>query len=217
MRLTQLTTIAAVAGVIAAPLSMSSPAALASTDATSSAYAIAARGAAAIPATPAVFSAAEQATRKSLVEVPANPLVKASVLSASAKAGHARASVADLKAAQLGLAAHLITAKCENGVGASNLVKVVLNGHVLKAGARPNSAVSVPLDKLGTVSVVLNKQVRDASGRLTVTALELNAPLGPGKVETISIASATCGQADEAPRTPAPMPTPVPGDLPVTG
>lgn len=214
MRLTQLTTIAAVAGVIAAPLAMTPQTAFASTDATGSAYAIAASGVAAIPATPAVSSSARQATQTSAVKVPANPLVQASVLNASAKAGHARAVVADLKVAKLGLAAHLITAKCENGAGTSNLVKVVLNGHVLKAGAQPNSTVTVPLDKLGTASVVLNKQVRDASGRLTVTALELSAPLGPGKVEKISIASATCGQAAG---TPAPMPTPVPGDLPVTG
>ncbi|MCW2900187.1 MAG: hypothetical protein JWO67_2452 [Streptosporangiaceae bacterium] len=216
MRLTHLPKIAAIAGVIAAPLAMSGPAANAATGAPSSAYGIAATGVLPIPQTPAVSSSAQQPTRKSLLELPANPVVKASILSASASAGHARASVVDLKVAQLGLSAHLITAKCVNGAGTSNLVKVVLNGHVLKVAAAPNSAVKLPLTKLGgTASVVINKQVRDSSGRLTVTALEVSAPLGPGKFEKISIASAACAGYEATP--PAPAPTPVPGDLPVTG
>jgi hypothetical protein len=233
MRLTQLTKAVAIASVIAAPLAVAAPAASAGTEA-SSAFGISATGAVPIPPVPAVSSSASQPTRKSLLEVPANPLLQASVLATAASAGHARASVTDLKVAKIGLAAHLITSKCENGSGSSTLIKVVLNGRVLKAGAQPNTTATVGLGTLGSASVVINKQVRDADGRLTVTALELSVPLGPGKFETISISSATCGRSAEAPTQPglpsqtpapspstppgaAPVPTPVTGDLPVTG
>jgi hypothetical protein len=217
MRLTQLTKITTVAGVLAAPLAVAGPASSATTGAPDSAYGIAATGLVPIAPLPSATSAS-QPNHKSLLELPANPLVQAKVLSAAATPGKARASVADLRVAQIALSAHLITAKCVNGKGNSLLTKVVLNGQVLKTGAAPNSAVTVGLDKLGSASVIVNKQVRDSYGRLTVTAVELSVPLGPGKVTTISIASATCG-AMTAPTPPgaAPVPTPVTGNLPVTG
>jgi hypothetical protein len=85
--------------------------------------------------------------------------------------------------------------------------------------------------------VVLNKQVRNSDGGLTVTAIELSLTLPQAKAETISIASVTCGHAPSGDPTPpgqpgttptpspttstppgeAPVPTPVPSDLPVTG
>jgi hypothetical protein len=215
MRLTQLTKVAAVAGVIAAPLTVAVPATYAGTGAASSAFAIGAGGVVSIPQTPAVASSAQPA-RESVAELPANPLLNASILTATASAGRARASAADLNSAKIGLSAHLITARCENGIGSSNLAKAVLNGHALRAGAAPNTALTVGLDTLGAASVVLNKQVRDAGGRLTVTALELSVALAPGRTQTISIASATCGPISK-PGDEAPVPTPVPGDLPVTG
>ncbi|GAA2087873.1 choice-of-anchor P family protein [Actinomadura alba] len=215
MRLTQLTKVAAVSAVIAAPLAVGTPAAHASTGAASSAYGIAASGLVSLPPTPAVASSGQPA-RASIVDLPANPLLKASVLSTTAAPGRARASVADLRSGKLGLSAHLITARCENGVGTSALAKVVLGGRPLKADAAPNTALTVGLDGIGGASVILNKQVRDSSGRLTVTALELSVGLAPGKSQTISIASATCGPVS-TPEGEAPVPTPVPGDLPVTG
>ncbi|MBC6457260.1 choice-of-anchor P family protein [Actinomadura sp. HBU206391] len=215
MRLTQLTKAAAVAGALVAPLAVAAPATHASTGAASSAYGIAASGLVSLPPVSAVASFGRPA-RDSVAELPANPLLRASVLSAAAAPGHARASVADLRSRKLGLSAHLITARCENGVGSSNLVKVVLGGRPLDATASPNTALNVGLDSLGAASVVLNKQGRDVHGRLTVTAVEVTVALAPGRTQTISIASATCGPVS-GPAEAAPVPTPVPGDLPVTG
>jgi hypothetical protein len=92
---------------------------------------------------------------------PPNPLASAGVLNVSAWAGHGRASVADVKLAKAGLSASAITAKCENNNGVSQLTRAVLAGHKLAVDARPNSTITVPVQGLGSVSVVPNKQVRN--------------------------------------------------------
>jgi hypothetical protein len=238
MRSQSLTRTAVLFGAAALPLAAVVPAHAAHgpSGPSGSAYAIAASGPIALPPTPAVASSGPNTVSRSVAEVPPNPLLKARVLNASAGKGHARASVVDLKIPKIHLTASLVTAKCVKGNGTSHLAKVRLNGKVIKAAATPNAALGVRLDVLGTVALVLNKQVRDPRGRLTVTAVELTVPLGPGKNETISIASATCGAGKDTPdpgkpgepQTPpstppsappdeAPAPTPVPGDLPVTG
>ncbi|MEW2355534.1 hypothetical protein [Spirillospora sp. NPDC029432] len=246
MRLKHLTRAAAVAGAVAMPLAAAVPAAVAATPgaagAAGSAYALAATGPVAVPATPSVTSAAARPERKSVAELPANPLIRAGVLNAAAGAGHARASVVDLAVPRAKLTASLVAAKCHNGKGSSHLVKVTLDGRVIKASATPGSTVTARVDGLGTASLVLNKQSRTSDGRLTVTAIELTLPLPQGKTETISIASATCGPKGgagdpgdpgdpgkpedprpspsappSAPPSAAPAPTPVTGDLPVTG
>lgn len=242
MRLSTLTKCAAAAGALALPFALV-PAASATSGGTGSAFAIAASGPVAIPATPSVTSSAQQPTRKSVAELPANPLVEARLLNAAAWSGHGRASVADLKVAKLGLSARAVTAKCENGNGVSHLTKATLNGRTLKLGATPNTAVNADLKGLGTATVTLNKHVKDKDGNLTITAIEVVAKLA-GKTQTLSIASVTCGRtggnggepgqpgkpgepgqpskpgAPSKPDTPpseAPAPTPVTGDLPVTG
>ncbi|MBA9003220.1 choice-of-anchor P family protein [Thermomonospora cellulosilytica] len=244
MQFRKLTTGAALAGLVAAPLVVAATPAYAAPGGKGSAHAVTATGLVNIPATPAVASSARRPVSKSVAELPANPLVRASVLSAAAGAGQARAGVADLAIARLGLTAEAVTAKCVNGRGVSNLAKVVLRGERLRAAAAPNTGLTVGLDGVGTASVVLNKQVRRPGGGLTVTAIEVTLPPVAGKTQTISIASATCapgGGKSPAPtptgpdRTPpvkgtptakpspsvpvvqAPSPKPVPGDLPVTG
>ncbi|WP_119726978.1 choice-of-anchor P family protein [Thermomonospora amylolytica] len=242
MQFRKLTTGAALAGMVAAPLVVAATPAYAAPGGKGSAHAVAATGLVDIPATPAVASSARRPVSRSVAELPANPLVRASVLSAAAGAGQARAGVADLAIARLGLTAEAVTAKCVNGRGASNLAKATLRGKSLRAAAAPNTGVTVGLDGVGTASVVLNKQVRRPGGGLTVTAIEVTLPPVAGKTQTISIASATCapgGGKSPAPtgpdRTPpvkgtptakpspsvpavqAPSPKPVPGDLPVTG
>ena len=110
------------------------------------------------------------------------------------------------------LSAKLITARCDEGVGASRLVGVRLAGRAIQAGTSPNSTVTVPVAGLGGVQVTVNKQVRNPDGTLTVTWLEL-AGQALGKSQTVAVSSARCaGAPDEAPK-----PTPVPSDLPVTG
>jgi hypothetical protein len=237
MRSQRLSRAAVLIGAAVLPLAAVVPAAHADHDPSSSAYGIAASGPIAVPATPSVTSSGPNTVSNNVAEVPSNPVFQARVLHASAGKAHARASVIDVKIPKAHLTASQVAAKCVKGKGTSHLVKVRLNGKEIKAAAAPNSAVGVQLDGLGTVGLVLNKQVRDAHGKLTVTAIELTVPLGPGQSETVSIASATCGAAkdtpgpgkpDDEPTAPpstgpsappnqAPAPTPVPGDLPVTG
>ncbi|MFF4236154.1 hypothetical protein ACFYYL_09850 [Actinomadura geliboluensis] len=241
MRLPSLTKAVAVAGALALPFALA-PAASATSGGTGSATAVAATGPVAIPATPTVSSSAQQPARKSLAELPANPLVEAGLLNVAAWSGHGRASVADLKVPRIGLAAHAVTAKCENGNGVSHLTKATLHGRTLKLGATPNTTINADLKGLGTAAITLNKHVKDKDGSLAITAIEVVATLA-GKTQTLSIASVTCGKAGKpgkpgepeqpgkpsgpppetpapapsAPSSPAPVPTPVTGDLPVTG
>ncbi|WP_433179361.1 choice-of-anchor P family protein [Actinoallomurus sp. CA-150999] len=230
MRLTRLAASAAIAGALATPLALSNTASAAT--GTGSAYGLAATGLVNIPQTPAVTATAD----KSLVSLPANPLIDVKVLHVTAKPASARASVVDLSIAKAALTAHLVTATCKGGTGTSTLADARIGNHRLAAYAAPNSALNIPVQGLGTVGVTLNKQVRNPDGSLTVTAIEVRLT----DAQTISISSATCGagtssrppspppgQATGKPipgptdptRPPgqAPKPTPVPGNLPVTG
>ena len=231
MRLKHLTTSIAIAGALAVPAAVAATTASASpAGGTSSAYGLSATGLVNVPAVPLVNSVTG-AHDKSLAELPPNPLVKLKVLHTSAVPGRSRASVVDLKVAKAALSAHLITAKCVGGQGSSHLVKASLAGKRLAVDAAPNSTVAVPVQGLGTVSVVLNKQVHNPDGSLTVTAIEVKLALATGEAQTIDISSATCAAGAPTPPTTAtptptptdtppgqaPVPTPVPSDLPVTG
>jgi hypothetical protein len=195
-----------------------------------SAYGVSATGLVNVPQTPQVSSVTGPRT-KSLVELPPNPLVTLKVLHTTAVTARSRASVVDLKVAQAALSAHLVTATCSSGQGASHLVKASLAGRRLAVDAAPNSTIAVPVQGVGTASVVLNKQVHNVDGSLTVTAVEVRLALATGQSQTIDVSSATCSAA-AAPKPPAPTPTPtptgtppgqapaptpVPTDLPVTG
>jgi hypothetical protein len=229
VRLTHLSKCAAVAGVLAVPLAVAAPAS-ATSGGTGSAFGISASGLVPIPATPSVTSE-HPPSHKALLELPPNPLIDLGILRVDAHPGHARASVLDLKIAQAKLSAHLITAACRNGHGASHLVQASLAGHKLAVNAAPNSGLSVPVSGVGTVRVVLNKQVHTPGGGLSVTAIQLSVPLVTGGAETVSISNATCsgrsgGNPSQPPSSPtpppndggeAPAPTPVPSNLPVTG
>jgi hypothetical protein len=226
---------AAIVGVLAAPIAAAAPASATTTGGTSSAYGLSATGLLAIPQIPSVDSAAAPYV-KSVVSVPNNPLVQLSVLKASAIGGHSETSVVDLKVAQAAiiktavLSAKVITSQCDNGVGSSKLVDVMLAGHAIQVGVSPNSTVTVPVQGVGGVQVTINKQARNPDGSLTVTGLEL-AVQALGKAQVIDIASATCvaarssasapgtGDPSNPPSPPgeAPAPTPVNSDLPVTG
>ncbi|HEX2317107.1 MAG TPA: hypothetical protein VHJ17_25400 [Thermomonospora sp.] len=201
------------AALVAAPLIIAAaPAAqAATTGGYGAAYGVAASGLVSVPATPSVSSTGKQPVRRSAVEVPANPLVRASALKVSAWARHGRADVADVALAKAGLSAKLITARCENRNAVSTLVDAKLAGKPIKAAATPNSALTVSVGGVGAVSVVLNKQVRHANGGVTVTAIELTLPPLAGKTQRVSIASATCLPAGVRPPAPTPTPTPKPG------
>jgi hypothetical protein len=227
----RLTKYAAIAGALAVPLAFAAPAS-ATSSATGSAFGISASGLVPIPPTPSVTSE-HPPSHKALLELPPNPLIDLGILRTDAHPGHSRASVLDLKIARAQLSAHLITAACHNGHGSSHLVKASLAGHKLAVNAAPNSGLSVPVSGVGTVRVVLNKQVHTPGGGLSVTAIQLSVPLITGGAETVSISNATCsgGRSDGTPSQPpsqsptpppnqggeAPTPTPVPSNLPVTG
>ncbi|WUH99165.1 choice-of-anchor P family protein [Spirillospora sp. NBC_00431] len=238
MRLQTITKCAAVVGALALPFAAVVPTASATSGGAGSAVAISATGPVAIPPTPAVTSNARQPERKNVAELPPNALgIEASLLNAAAWSGHGRASVTDLRIAKLGFSASTVTAKCENGNGVSHLKEATFNGRKLKLTAAPNSSMTANVPGLGSATLTLNKHVRDKDGNLSITAIELTATLA-GKTQTIAISSVTCGKAGKpgdpsvppskpsepgapsAPSTPpgvAPAPTPVTGDLPVTG
>lgn len=211
-----------------------------------SAYALGASGPIPISKISYVSSTGRPAD-KSLVKLPVNSLLMAHVLRGSARPGMARAAVADITARKLALVASLVTAKCKHGMGSVDLVKARLGKERLAVSPSPNSALKVKLGSLGTASVTLNKQTHNPDGSLTVTAIEIQVPLGPGKTETVSVSSATCNAgkhhtkpAPSQPQDPtaspqpttsttsgpsdpqqpsgnAPAPQPVHRDLPVTG
>jgi hypothetical protein len=233
VRLKHLTTSVAIAGAVAVPAAIAATASASPAGGAASAFGASATGLVNIPQTPMV-SSLTGAHDKSLVALPANPLVRLKALHTSAVPGRSRASVVDLRIAKAALSAHLVTSTCVDGKGSSRLVGASLAGHRLAAAAAPNSTIAVPVRGVGTVSVVLNKQVRGADGSLTVTAIEVRLALATGQSQTIDISSATCstpeatppktpGPTPSSPGTPttppsqAPVPTPVPSDLPVTG
>ncbi|MGI5166420.1 choice-of-anchor P family protein [Spirillospora sp. CA-253888] len=208
-----------------------------------SAFGLGATGPVRVPQVPAVSSSAGEVA-KSLVREDRTKLVKAAALDVRAQHDRARSQVADLRVPSAGLRAEAVTARCLAGRGAASLADAVVAGRPLAVAPPPNTTIPVDLPELGRASVVMNKQQRLPDGRLNVTALEVNLPLGQGRTESIRVASATCGRAagrPEGPKGPqgphepkgpkgprgpqkpaqqhaeAPVPTPVKGDLAVTG
>lgn len=243
MRFTRPITYAAVAGALAVPL-LATTSASATTEPVSSAYAISASGMVTFPPTPSVTSTAKPHT-KTWKSFPSNPVVKTFLVGkVSAPAGnHSMAVVsaldvltpkASLPAGAPKLPGDLVfaevaAARCDNGKATTYLSKVQIADKKLKVKAAPNTTVTVSLLNVGKVTATLNKQVHNADGTLTVTAIELKITLG-GKMETVDISSATCGRTatggPSSTPTPtptpasggeAPVPTPVNSDLPVTG
>ncbi|MFC9976833.1 choice-of-anchor P family protein [Spirillospora sp. NPDC127200] len=202
-----------------------------------SAFGLDAAGPVRVPPVPAVSSDAGEVAR-SLVREDRTKLVKAAALEVKAQRDRARSQVADLRVPSAGLRAEAVTAKCLAGRGSASIADAVVAGKPLAVAPPPNTTVPVDLPELGRASVVMNKQRRLPDGRLNVTALEVVLPLGQGKTESIRVASATCGRAGGRPEEPkgphgpqgprgpqkpaqqhaeAPAPTPVKGDLAVTG
>ena len=170
---------AAIAAVVAVPLAAAVAVPASATGESgpgvSSAYGLSADGLIAIPRLPEVNSESHPST-KSVVSVPASPLVHLSVLRTHAVPGHADASVVDLKIVKAVispdavLSAKLISARCDDGAGSSRLVDVRLAGHAIQAAAAPNSRLTVPIAGLGGVQVTINKQVRNPDGSTTVAS-----------------------------------------------
>jgi hypothetical protein len=157
----------------------------------------------------------------SLVSVPANPALTASVLHvlANAAEGTARASAADLNIAGGKLIASLVTASCAPGGGTATLLDAVLAGQRIPVSPAPNTTIALPPGAGQIAAITLNKQVKNDRGGLTVTAIELR--LGTGDAQkTIDVSTANCvaPAAHTTPGVPAaPAPTPQRRSLPVTG
>jgi hypothetical protein len=162
-----------------------------------------------------------QAEDNTLVSIPANSAVTASVLHvlADAAQGTARASAADLDIGGGKLIASLVTASCEPGGGRTTLLDAIIAGHAIPVAPAPNTTIALPPGAGHIVAITLNKQVKNGRGGITVTAIEVQ--LGAGseqKTVDISTANCTAPTAHTSPGVPAaPAPRPEHGTLPVTG
>ena len=209
--------IAAAAGLLPAAIlpAGSADAAAAPTDPVGSAFGLAVIGPVAISPVPAVASSSAAPVSKSLLREGSTGLLTASALDVKAASDQAHSHIAKLRVPEAALAAEAISATCTGATGTARLAGAAIAGTALDASPAPNSSIPVRLPGgLGTVAVTLNKQERLADGRLRVTALAVDLPIG-GKNEAIRVASATCGRTMVAVEAPAPVP--VKSNLPVTG
>jgi hypothetical protein len=125
------------------------------------------------------------------------------------------------------LEADVVSATCTaslSGVtGSTTLAGAEVLGTALDASPAPNTALAVgPVAGVGSASVTLNRQVENADGSLSVTALavELDIDILDGVTITgsLEISTATCGVAEgvEIPVVPSPA-QPVPAAPAFTG
>lgn len=113
---------------------------------------------------------------------------------------HSRASVADVALGLGGFTGSikLVEAICDatqaGNVGSSSIIKGTFGGQALPASPPPNTVIAVPPGPAPLVSIVLNEQIVNPDGSLTVNAIHIkvNAPVASGDV---IISSATCGPA----------------------
>ncbi|MCG5219888.1 choice-of-anchor P family protein [Streptosporangium sp. KLBMP 9127] len=168
----------------------------ASTETPGSAFGLAADGPVAIKPVPAVVSPGGQLARRSLIEQPENAIIVAKALSVAADSQHSQASAADVRTLKDEISAGAISARCEGGQGVSRIANARVAGRPIESKPAPNTTVPVTLEKVGTASVTFNKQVRGADGRLAVTGMAITVPTPGGKTQTIDVAKAMCGTAD---------------------
>lgn len=112
------------------------------------------------------------------------------------------------------VSADAIEASCTGDRGAVEIVNLRALGLPMEVDtSKAGSSVEIP----GVVTVTVNRQTQRADGTFTVDALVVDLF---GQQEVV-VASATCGEvitgSEPGDRNPAPSPTPVRGDLPVTG
>ena len=161
--------------------------------------------------------------------------LSAKVLETRAAGDRADATVTDLRVPTAGLTAEAIHAECGAGKASSRLVNAQFAGERLASSPRPNTTIPVDIPGAGPAWVTLNKQERLPDGRLSVTGMESSLPLGPLGRQTLRTANAVCGSPKKGksskpggkdtprgeqagqPAAPAPRPSPVRGDLAVTG
>ncbi|MEC3976582.1 choice-of-anchor P family protein [Amycolatopsis sp. H20-H5] len=171
------------------------------------AFALQARGAVNYGPISAVDSASGPA-KKSMQEyrAPDGSLV-AGVLNAEAGPGWAKSSLADLRlklqaygggSGNSELEASVLSSSCSGGSGEAHLADFKWGDKREGYAPPPNTGISIP----GYVSVLLNKQTRNADGSLTVVALSVKVD----GHQSLDIASSTCS-CPEPTATPTPSPT----------
>ena len=229
---------AAAAGIssVVAAMALAPAPVLADSGAQSSAFGLAATGVVPIPPTPMVESSGPLVT-KNLASLPSNPAISASLLDVAAQADAAKASVAQVDlGGEMGIKATVLDAACKGNTGNADIGSLQIAGQPQQvAGAPANTQIQVPPGAQGIVSIIVNKQVPNANGGVTVTALEISVDLSklpappaglpappPGApAETIDVSQANCAAAPTSTGTgtppPAPAPKPGQGTLPVTG
>jgi hypothetical protein len=215
MRTMSVTTTLLVTG-LAGPLLAATPADAAGGSAAgevSSAYGIYAGGLLNFPARPSVTSVSGPGEMSAAL--PKNPVLNLALFTVTARRYHASARVLNLAVADPELkkahqntgllGAKAISAQCDNGVGSAHLADITLAGHTVPIAGPPNTDFVVPAEGFG-LRVTPNKQIHNADGTLTVIGLQLDVSIGRS-VQTINIASTTCGRPGGGP---APTPT-IPG------
>ncbi|HEX2313852.1 MAG TPA: choice-of-anchor P family protein [Thermomonospora sp.] len=192
MRSLHLTRSAVLTGALALPLVVAVAPASHAGHGQGSAYAVSGSGMVPIPSTPAVTSAGRP-VRQAKADVPANPWVTGSALTALAGAGHGQADLTNVAIRQAGFTADAVSARCQGGRGSAHLSRAVVRGNRLAATPVPNHKLIMSFGRFGNGSVTLNKQARRPDGGVTVTAMEVVLPPAAGrKPQRLSLASATC-------------------------
>jgi hypothetical protein len=214
----------------------------------SSAYGIDAAGLLPFPARPYVTSTSGPGEMS--VALPKNPALNLALFTVAARRYHASARALNLAVIDPELTkvhqstglvdAKAISAQCDDGVGSAHLLDVSLAGHAVPIAPPANTDFVLPAEGFG-LRATPNRQIHNADGSLTVIGLQIDVSIGHS-VQTINIASTTCGRpgggpaptptvpgvnaAEAAPAAKpaqrpqlgeAPQPVPVPMDLAVTG
>ncbi|MFI6907875.1 choice-of-anchor P family protein [Nonomuraea sp. NPDC050394] len=192
-------------------LAVLAPASQATTDpGGSSAFGLAAADALGIAPMPAVQADGARPARKSVTEHPANKLVNAKALEVDAQGDRAGSRAVGVDALASKLTADAVQVRCVGGSATARMASAVVDGKPIESAPAPNTTIPVEMKGVGTASVTLNKQQRNADGGMTVTGVAIAVPVGDGKYESIDLASATCAGAGRTAQAPSGQTAPVP-------
>jgi hypothetical protein len=102
------------------------------------------------------------------------------------------------------------TADLDGVAGSTSLVGATVLGEDVSGDPSPNTEIPIPLGMIGTANLVLNQQVENADGSLSVTGLALEIEVFEIYTASVAIGPATCGVVEglEIPQAPL-VPTPV--------
>lgn len=200
-----------------------------------SAYALQAEGLVTIPKTPYVVDEGKEHLVAADLPPEAGELLHTGVFNAYTSEGHAKATTTGLEAGLLDLlpeiSASMVVAECTDGKGSTSVTDLKVAGQEVNLDQiQPNQEI-IPEPLAGIARLTLNKQEKDANGMLKVSALSVELVNG---AQSVDMSVAVCGEkpengddgdkgdnGDNGDRPDengkAPVPSPQPGHLDVTG